>query len=83
MKKKVFFTVIEVAQRLNRHVNTIRNYTQKGILPVVRLGRKINIPVIAVLEYEAKQLYRKIEDREKYIRESLADLQEKDQQNET
>jgi excisionase family DNA binding protein len=83
VKKKVFFTVIEVAQRLNRHVNTIRNYTQKGILPVVRLGRKINIPVIAVLEYEAKQLYRKIEDREKYIRESLADLQEKDQQNET
>lgn len=72
-----------MAQRLNRHVNTIRNYTQKGILPVVRLGRKINIPVIAVLEYEAKQLYRKMEDRKKYIRESLADLQEKDQQDET
>lgn len=74
MKEKLFFSTTELRLRWNVHRNTIYYYINKGILPCVRLDRKILIPVSAVLEYEAKSLYRKMEDREKYIRESLADF---------
>lgn len=75
MKREYCYTPDELRIRWNVSKNTIYNYIRKGLLPHIRIDRRIMIPVSTVLECEAKNLFRTKKDREKYIRESLADFQ--------
>ena len=36
--KKSLLTATQVAKRLNIHINTVRRWTNKGILPAYRVG---------------------------------------------
>lgn len=44
----VFLTVQEVAELTKLHEMTIRRYIRDGKLEVVRIGRRIRIPIKAV-----------------------------------
>ena len=51
---KVHFTTAELAQRWNYHRESIRRLVRQGVLPAVRFGPRILIPIAAVEELEKK-----------------------------
>lgn len=48
MIEKQTYNVVEAAEILGVHPNTVRKYIARGVLPCFRLGRRVLIPRVAL-----------------------------------
>jgi len=53
IKPEIFLTPAELAQRWRWHPESIRRWTRLGRLPIVKVSRRILIPLAAVEAIEA------------------------------
>lgn len=50
----------EAAECLNVSVRTVERLIERGLMPVVKVGRCVRIPALAIREYIDQSLYREI-----------------------